>query len=225
MFMRTTQGATLDLAGDLRRLEGLHDALERRTRGVAWMVWGLVLPAVSVTYSYAGLAMVQGARFSPAWFLVLWMPWTLLGVLGTSALWRSVGLASHRSAAAWHGLKAFLLFALVVVSLYLAYHFLQIYKVFSLVGPSVFLMLVGVGTMVLGFSRWASPDRVERLLWAAGGVVLLVVVVVGTWIVGPVAHDAEPAAFIPGLRAFAIIAPLAIAFVYFGNGLYLSTRG
>lgn len=223
--MTDGEAATEALARELGRLEGIHDALERRTRGVTWMVWGLVLPGISITYSYTGLAMFQGGEFSAAWFLVLWIPWAALGVLGSASLWRSAGLVSRRSAAVWNGLKAFLLFLLAVVALYLAYHFLEIYRFFSLVGPSAMLMLVGAGTLVLGFNRWACPDRVERLLWIAGGAMLLVVTFLGTIIVGPVPHDADPSAFGPALQAFAVITPVAIALVYFGNGLYLSTRG
>lgn len=214
-----------ELTEEIRRLEGLHGAFDRRTRGITWMIWGLILPGIYLSYSYAGATMLAGARLPVLLFLTLWIPWVALGVLVTGALWRSAGLLIRGARPVWNGLKAFLVFVGVTVSAYLAYHFLELYKLFSLVGPSVMLMLVGLGTLVLGFNRWACPDRVERTLWTLGGLLLLLVVIVGTLVVGPVPHDAEPAAFVPALRAFSVIAPLATAAVYVGNGLYLSVRG
>ena len=217
--------ASEDLARELQRLENAHDALDRRTRGLTWMIWGLVLPGISLTYSYAGNTMQDGATFPMWWFLVLWIPWVLLGAVVSAALWRSAGLMSKAARPIWHGIKAFLVFVGVTVILYLGYHFLKIYEVAAFVGPSVLLLMVGIGTLVLGLMRWAAPDSLERWLWAAGGATLILVTLVATWIVGPVSHDADPAAFVPALRAFAVIAPAAIASVYVGNGLYLSVRG
>lgn len=220
MVTRRTVAQAID------ELERFPDALQRRTRGLTWMLWGLVLPGIYLTYSYAGSTMLSGASFSPVWFFVLWIPWVGLGILATAALWRSAGLLNGTARPVWNGTKAFLLFIAVVVALYLAYHFLELYRFVALVGPSVMLLLVGVGTATLGFNNWACPDRIERLLWLVGGIALIATVVIGTLVAGPVAHDEmDPAAFTPALRAFSIIAPVATALVYFGNGLYLSLRG
>src|SRR2546428_9143884 len=55
------------------------------------MIWGVVAPAIFVTYSLAGLVVAQdpaAARLFP----ILWIPWAGLGLLTTASLWRSVGL-------------------------------------------------------------------------------------------------------------------------------------
>src|SRR5439155_15344138 len=73
------------------RIGSLHGALARRTAGLTWMIWGVVAPAIFVTYSLAGLVVAQdpaAARLFP----ILWIPWAGLGLLTTASLWRSVGL-------------------------------------------------------------------------------------------------------------------------------------
>jgi hypothetical protein len=60
-------------------------ALKRRSEGAIWMVWGIVTPAMFVSYGYAAASHV------PDWvFAMLWAPWTALGVLTTIAISRVV---------------------------------------------------------------------------------------------------------------------------------------
>lgn len=65
-----------------------EDALARRTEGVTWMMWGLVTPAIFLTYAYAEAAQLPGGW----WWHLLWTPWVFAGVVTTMTLWRSAAL-------------------------------------------------------------------------------------------------------------------------------------
>ena len=36
---------------EIRRIEGLHGALARRASGLTWMIWGIVAPAIFISYA------------------------------------------------------------------------------------------------------------------------------------------------------------------------------
>jgi hypothetical protein len=60
-------------------------ALKRRSEGAIWMAWGIVIPAIFVSYGYAA------ASRAPDWvFATLWAPWTAAGILTTIAIQRVV---------------------------------------------------------------------------------------------------------------------------------------
>src|SRR3989449_4551472 len=40
---------------EIRRIEGLHGALARRASGLTWMIWGIVAPAIFVSYALLGI--------------------------------------------------------------------------------------------------------------------------------------------------------------------------
>lgn len=59
--------------------------LKRRSEGAIWMVWGIVTPAMFVSYGYAAASHV------PDWvFATLWAPWSAVGILTTIAISRVV---------------------------------------------------------------------------------------------------------------------------------------
>src|SRR2546430_14643212 len=39
---------------EIRRIEGLHGALARRASGLTWMIWGIVAPAIFISYALLG---------------------------------------------------------------------------------------------------------------------------------------------------------------------------
>jgi hypothetical protein len=60
-------------------------ALKRRSEGIVWMVWGIVLSAMFVSYGYA-----SASRVPPWVFATLWAPWSAAGILTTIAIQRVV---------------------------------------------------------------------------------------------------------------------------------------
>lgn len=80
----------------LSRAQSWEAALETRTAGLTWMIWGLVSPAIFVTYGFAAtLVTLEGAR--PGWWMgLLWMPWVAMGIVATVFLWKTAALAAPR---------------------------------------------------------------------------------------------------------------------------------
>src|SRR2546428_12729957 len=92
---------------EIRRIEGLHGDLARRASGLTWMIWGIVAPAIFVSYALLGILVGfpsdgDGYHALRALFPVLWAPCAPLGLVATATLWRSVGLViPRRSAQRW----------------------------------------------------------------------------------------------------------------------------
>src|SRR5207245_8825571 len=81
----------------IRRIEGLHGALARRASGLTWMIWGIVAPAIFISYALLGIRVGfpgNGNGYHALWVLfpVLWAPWAAIGSVATATLWPSVGL-------------------------------------------------------------------------------------------------------------------------------------
>src|SRR5213594_2592588 len=86
---------------EIRRIEGLHGALARRASGLTWMIWGIVAPAIFISYALLTILVGfpgDGNGYHALWILfpVLWVPWAALGFVATATLWRSVGLVIPR---------------------------------------------------------------------------------------------------------------------------------
>lgn len=89
---------------EVRRAIRLEASLRSRTEGLTWIIWGLVSAATFLTFEavtslyYGDTPFTQGAsleeQHAPWWAGGLWMPWLVLGILTTYALWRSAALSS-----------------------------------------------------------------------------------------------------------------------------------
>src|SRR6266571_6286167 len=89
---------------EIRRIESLHGALARRASGLTWMIWGIVAPAIFISYALLGILVgFPGTNngYHALWILfpVLWAPWAAIGLVATATLWRSVGLVIPRRSA------------------------------------------------------------------------------------------------------------------------------
>ena len=89
---------------EIRRIEGLHGALARRASGLTWMIWGIVAPAIFISYALLSILVGfpgDGNGYHALWILfpVLWVPWAAIGFVATATLWRSVGLVIPRRSA------------------------------------------------------------------------------------------------------------------------------
>src|SRR5207247_9659084 len=68
------------------------------------MIWGIVAPAIFISYALLRILVGfpgDGNGYHALWILfpVLWVPWAALGFVATATLWRSVGLVIPRRSA------------------------------------------------------------------------------------------------------------------------------
>lgn len=78
-----------DAVAVLESVEGYEEALRRRTEGLTYVLWGIVSPAISVTYALGETTVPAGDEWL---FSLFWMPWVLAGCVGTYALWRTAAI-------------------------------------------------------------------------------------------------------------------------------------
>ena len=111
----TPQQAAQALADIARLEEGLH----ARAGALTGVVWGLVSAGIFVTY---GLAAQSGA-VAHTLMPFLWLPWTLVGILLTVALWHLLALSrrepSHPRVALGWVLATSAAFVVAMLGLYL----------------------------------------------------------------------------------------------------------
>lgn len=199
---------------EIRRIEGLHGALARRTAGMVWMVWGIVAPAVFMTYSLIFHA--AGLELGRIWYVLpfLWVPWAAMGIVATTTLWRSAALLlpHDRTRPRSH----ILLTGAVIVGLIVV----GMAVIHALVAPIAelawALTAIGIGVTLMAILGININDATERRMWIVGGVLLAATALLGSLaFVGSLAAARD---------AFAILSPLASGLVLFGGGLYLTSK-
>lgn len=196
----------------LEQMEGMHEALRRRTSGITWMIWGIVTPGIFFTYSFWALVV---EFYAPSWggaFPFLWIPWIIAGVAATVALWRSAGLVVPTVGNRRQGILTFLVFLLVMNFAWPVSEAVG----FGLVEPALMMVALGFGNVALGVMGVNCPTREERVLTLSVGAGLIVVALAGS--AGVAGRDAAYA-------LFSIVAPLVTGMAYFVNGAWLTLRG
>lgn len=198
-----------EAAETIDSLQSVDDALARRTAGVTWMIWGLVAPAIFVTYAAFGTAL----RGSSLPFLegFLWVPWVLLGSLATWAAWEAAGTARPKLAGGTWRLVAGV--GLFLAGILVAQFAGSAAGVFPGPGEDL-VVLAGLGgaALVAGVTGFLAPEDGVRRLFLASGAFLIVVALAGMyWLAGlprATAHSVSPALsstaaaialFVPGL--------------------------
>ncbi|SRR6266480_4238981 len=199
---------------EISRIEGLHGALARRTTGLTWMIWGIVAPAVFMTYSFVGTAIAASGAHLEFLFPILWLPWALLGLATSGALWRSVGLVVPVDRV--RSLREALLTGVLIVGLIGGGMVLLFHVGFPIAELAMALLGLGAGTTVAGLLGLNSVGVTGRRLWIVGGLLLVATALLGSFLLG--------GDLVLSRRGFSVIAPLASALVFFGGGLYLTTR-
>ncbi len=202
-------------AAEITRIEHLHGALARRTAGMVWMVWGIVAPAIFMTYSFVFHA-VPGGSFAGIWWILplLWIPWAAMGLAATSTLWRSAALVLPRDrtrSGSQYIVTGAVIVGLIVVGMGVIH---------ILVAPIAelawALTAIGIGVTLLAVLGININDATERRMWIVGGILLVATALLGSLVfVGSLAAARD---------AFAVISPLASGFVLFGGGLYLTSK-
>lgn len=214
--METAQGEGLSPQEAVERIDevdNVHDALEQRTSGITWMVWGIAVAAIFVSYSYVGVLAdaydPQAASLNP----ILWAPWVLLAVIVTRQLWRSVGLVLEVDPGAdREGLLTGAIFFGLTYGGILAIQELGV----PLLEPAVVLLGLGIATGLVGILGLTTTSTFERRAAIVGGATL-VLVALGTTALVP--RDGV------GYAWFSLVAPIAVAVVYFGIGGLVAARG
>ncbi len=200
---------------EITRIEGLHGALARRTAGLVWMVWGIVAPAIFMTYSFVFHAL-PGQNFAGLYWIfpLLWIPWAAMGLVATATLWHSAALVLPRDrtrTGSQYIVTGAVIVGLIVVGMAVIH---------VLVAPIAelawALTAIGIGVTLLAILGININDATERRMWIVGGVLLAAIALLGSLaFVGSLAAARD---------AFALISPLASGVVLFGGGLYLTSK-
>lgn len=204
-----------EAAQEIGRLQEQDDALARRTAGVTWMIWGLVAPAIFVTYAAFGTPL----RGSSLGFLegFLWVPWVLLGCLATWAAWETAGTARPELAGGnWRLVAGVGLFLAGILVAQFAGSAAGVFP-----GPGEDLVvLAGLGgaALVAGVTGFLAPEREVRRLFLASGAFVIVVALAGMYALAGLPPEAARAVS-PAL------ASTAAAVALFVPGLLLARGG
>ncbi len=197
---------------EIQRIENLHGALARRASGLTWMIWGIVAPAIFVSYSLLGV-LVGTYHFLALLFPLLWIPWAAVGIAATATLWRSVGLVIPvRSARIGEGI---ITGVIIVGIIFAGFAAISVTRA-PLVAPAWVLTALGLSLVLVGLLGFNVNNAAERRLWIVGGILLLATALVGTVLIGADTLLAN--------QLFTLISPIASASVFFGGGLFLTAR-
>lgn len=203
---------------EIGRIEALHGALARRTTGLTWMIWGIVAPAIFISYALLGILigfLFDGDGYHALRILVpvLWAPWAAIGFIATATLWRAVGLVIPRRSAQ---IREGILTGVIIVGIIFAgFAAIAVAKV-PVVSFAWVLLAQGIGLVTVGLLGLNCNDATERRLWIFGGILLAAAALLGSLLLG--------GEILLARQWFTLIAPLASALVFFGGGLYLTTR-
>lgn len=178
------QLTALEAAQVMRDMDRMDERLQARIHGLTWMVWGLVAPAIFMTYAFAAtdIADLPSDAHVP-WFGILWLPWAVVGLVLTVLLWRSVGFVlpgkglTGRELALHAGFFLVGTIGLVILSIVAE---LPVYP------PTIVLTGIGLVTAVLGTRDAFAGNVWEGTVQAAVGALLMgVAVAEGVVLAGP----------------------------------------
>jgi hypothetical protein len=204
----------LEAASALREVAGWSGSLRAKTEGLTWIFWGVVAPAIFLTYALA-------ATLAPdaPWTGLLWLPWASLGLLFTALLWRSTRVAASRPTVSARELA-------VHAGLFLLAMAGAVVLVFAARVPLAPTTAVGAGlgllVAMLGVREAAAPaggSRALGLVQILGGVAL-----VGFAVSEALALAGEPAEAALRDSALGHAAASAVVLVVIG-ALRYATRG
>ncbi|MCI4352499.1 MAG: hypothetical protein L3K14_03835 [Thermoplasmata archaeon] len=202
-----------DALREIVRVTRLNDALLRRTSGATWMVWGIVVPAIFLTYGLVGLLSVSNPALA-AIFPFIWAPWVGLGILLTAFLWRTAGMQVpvSRPVARRQGILTALVFLLVILGGLTIVGALHL----PFAQPAVALLGSGAALILVGGTGLNCVSRADRGIWVLGGAVLAgVALTVAAVLRGSLTEQ---------YTWFTLIAPLATGLVCTLGGALVASR-
>lgn len=161
------------------RLKDERASLSRRTAGLTWIVWGLVLAGMAM---YTNLWEVFGLDEGPNGALIeqfqplVVLAWPLVGYLITRVIWRSSGLTVPGIGDVSRGKRALRYAGLVLaaVGTPLVAGYLRGLVNLPAIPDLVFLSVLGGVTVAAGLLGVVCHDRLERGVAVGMGVTVLV---------------------------------------------------
>lgn len=165
------QLTALEAAQVMRDMDRIDERLQARVHGLTWMVWGLVAPAIFMTYAFAATRVADlPIDAHVPWFGLLWAPWAVLGLVFTALLWRSVGFVLPGKGIAGRELAlhaGFFLAATIGLVVLAIVTDLPVYP------PTIVLTGIGLVTTVLGTRDAFAGNAREGTFQAAVGALLM----------------------------------------------------
>lgn len=204
-----------DALDEVHELQGYRGALRRRAAGLTWIVWGLVLAGMVLSYDQWALAADRTGPAIDRVLRLMFVPWLGLGALVTWIVWRSMGVVmpgrAGLSGLRWAGRLAAV--ALVGVGAV----FLTNSLVSDVTSTAVLMVGLGAATVLAGALGLVGSNGLDRRI-AAGIGGLVAVVALLAMSLGE-----------PGTQAlfdtFAWLGPVTILGAYIGGGAFLALRG
>lgn len=211
--MSETVNAMQPNFGPFEAAEAIHSArqwdvsLRHRTEGLSWMLWGVALGGMFLSYAWA----VQAD--APGWvFGVAWAPWVLIGNVFTLILWRSAHLTRRDAAdAAWRERKRWasralpLAYVLHALAFFVAF---AVFQVFTWVTP---MIVVGLFWASLPLFNRAMTKRSKTLIVGIGATQSLLALALAAL------HLVEPLG--------SILASVGVLVIPFLGGCYHALKG
>lgn len=208
----------VEAAAAIGEMERVADIVQARIHGLTWMFWGIVAPAIFVTYSYAASyearSLAETAHGVPAWFGLLWLPWSAVGLAFTVFLWRSVGFVSPGRAIR---AREIAIHALLVVSATIGLVIVGFKIGEVLYPPTIVLTGIGLVTAMLGARAAFARGPMDGVVQVVIGLLLIAFAVMEAFILaGPLT--------LTGLSQAALWNAFASAVGLGGLGLYRILR-
>jgi hypothetical protein len=159
----------LEAAAAIREVAGWTERLARRIEALTWLLWAIVIPAISMTYAFAASTMDD-----QPWLGLLWAPWVALGVLATGALWRTTRIVPRMPTVSRRELAVHMaLFLLVTVGMAP----LVVKLGLPVPPPTAAGFGLGLLTAMIGVRQAYGAQRRGGLVVAIGGMLLIAVAV------------------------------------------------
>lgn len=194
----------------LDELSGYEETVSAKMMGITWMIWGIAIPGIFLTY---GTGAFWADQVGASWLLaVFWIPWVAAATLATRSLWRSLALAfswAEEDRSTLASLAYTALFFVLAGGLWVT----------GLVGEINMLMLATTGlfTMMLGLLEPVNGGRLEKPTLLVGGLLVILAVALDlTW--AGTLSGADHA-------ASSLVAALAVGSAYYGLGTFHLVRG
>lgn len=167
-----------DALAALRELPRYEERLAARTGGLTFMMWGLAVAGIFLTYSAAGDWLVRNRA---EWaFALLWVPWVAAGSALTALLWTSHAVTLRQPPEAAPGLRLSLaVTALFVVLAGAVFVAVDRFAGAAWTAHSLMLTASGLCAAILGAWQRRTWGPAARTLLAAGAAMALGGVVLG----------------------------------------------
>ncbi len=194
----------------LDELGGYEETVSTKMMGVTWMIWGIAIPGIFLTY---GTGASWASQAGLGWLsAVFWVPWIAAAAFATRSLWRTLALAFS-----WDEEDASWITTVVYTGVFF---FLAGGLWFTgLIQETNMLMLATTGllTMLLGLFEPGDGIGLKKPTLLAGAFLVVTAIVLDVTWASTLAGS--------GLAAPSLTAAFAVFVAYFGLAAYHLARG